>query len=226
MRHFLYAVALASLPIIPMAAVWLPELPIAVLPSGSQAAPNPTSVSVSSMNDGFPAAENTESAIEKESPGFQARSTTRRAESPTLYTAAAQPEFHSGLVSEVWQTARHSASAPSLESGSVQRPQPIGQSGFPILASNWRGMLVLIWICGSLVCFVRMAVVILRLLALIRRAVPVDSIPIGSRLRWLCRDLGIRTEVTVLASNEIDVPIAAGIFDPTIVLSVESATWE
>ena len=211
-----------------MAAVWLPELPIAVLPSGSQAAPNPTSVSVSSMNDGFPAAENTESAIEKESPGFQARSTTRRAESPTLYTAAAQPEFHSGLVSEMPQTARYSASASaaSLESRVAQGPEPTGKSGFPTLASNWRGMLVLIWLCGFLVCFVRMAAMTLRLRALIRRAVPVDSIPIGSRLRWLCRDLGIRTEVTVLASNEIDVPIAAGIFDPTIVLSVESATWE
>ena len=83
----------------------------------------------------------------------------------------------------------------------------------------------MIWICGSLFCFVRMAVVTLRLRALIRRAVPVDSIPIGSRLRWLCRDLGIRSEVTVLSSNEIDVPIAAGIFDPKIVLSAESATW-
>ena len=224
LRHFLYAVALTSLLIIPMAAFWLPELPIAVLPPGSQAAPNLTSVSVSSRSDR--AAGKTGSATEKDFRGLQAQPTSRRAGGPTLYTATAHPEFHSGLVSEVPQTARHSAPAASLECGSVQRPQPIRQSGFPILASNWRGMLVLIWICGSLVCFVRMAVVILRLHALIRRAVRVESIPIGSRLRWLCRDLGIRTEVTVLASNEIDVPIAADILDPKIVLSAESATWD
>src|SRR5947208_3578480 len=65
----------------------------------------------------------------------------------------------------------------------------------------------------------------LRLHALIRRAVPVDAIMLGSRLRWLCRDLGIRREVVLLGSDEIDVPITAGILDPKIILSPQSAAW-
>jgi beta-lactamase regulating signal transducer with metallopeptidase domain len=113
-----------------------------------------------------------------------------------------------------------SAPAAGFAANSAARPVFAG------LLSNWREMLVLLWACGSLICLVRMLFVRLRLRALIRRAVPVESIPISSRLRWLCRDLGIHREITVLASDEIDVPIAAGILDPKIILSRESAGWD
>jgi len=90
---------------------------------------------------------------------------------------------------------------------------------------NSRGIFVLIWVCGVALFLVRLLVLSLRLHALIGRAVPVDAITLGSRLRWLCRDLGIRREVVLLGSDEIDVPITAGILDPKIILSPQSAAW-
>ena len=67
---------------------------------------------------------------------------------------------------------------------------------------NSRGLFVLIWLCGVALFLVRLLVLSLRLHALIRRAVPVDAIMLGSRLRWLCRDLGIRREVVLLGGKK------------------------
>ena len=77
-------------------------------------------------------------------------------------------------------------------------------------------MAILFWICGAAVCLTRMLSLKWRLHMLVRRALPVESIPLTSHLRWLCRDYGIRREVVVLASRELDVPIATGVLDPKI----------
>jgi beta-lactamase regulating signal transducer with metallopeptidase domain len=90
---------------------------------------------------------------------------------------------------------------------------------------NWQGMAALIWICGAAVCLMRMLSLKWRLHMLVRRAGQVESIPLTSRLRWLCRDYGIRREVAVVASLELDVPIATGVLNPKIVLSPQSAEW-
>ncbi|PYS20299.1 MAG: hypothetical protein DMF72_21545 [Acidobacteria bacterium] len=88
-----------------------------------------------------------------------------------------------------------------------------------------RGLLILVWLVGCMIFVIRTLGSTLRLRALVARAVPVESIPLGSHLRWLCRDLGIHREVVVLASPELDVPIAVGILDPKIILSPQSSEW-
>src|SRR5579884_942367 len=91
--------------------------------------------------------------------------------------------------------------------------------------ANWRGILVILWIAGCAGCLLRMFVIHLQLGRLVKESVAVDSIPLSSRLRWLCRDLGIKQEVTLLASHELDVPIAVGVLSPKIVLSPQSGEW-
>ena len=90
---------------------------------------------------------------------------------------------------------------------------------------DWRGVLVLLWIIGFAASLLRMCVIHVRLGRLVRESVPVESIPLSSRLRWLCRDLGIKQEVTLLASRNLDVPIAVGSLSPKIVLSPQSGEW-
>lgn len=91
--------------------------------------------------------------------------------------------------------------------------------------TNWRGILVILWIAGCAGCLLRMFVIHLQLGRLLKKSVPVDSIPLSSHLRWLCRDLGIKQEVTLLASHDLDVPIAVGALSAKIVLSPQSGEW-
>jgi hypothetical protein len=70
-----------------------------------------------------------------------------------------------------------------------------------------------------------MFVIYMQLRRLIKESIVVESIPMASHLRWLCRDLGIKQEVTLLASLELDVPIAVGALSPKIVLSPQSGEW-
>lgn len=92
-------------------------------------------------------------------------------------------------------------------------------------AISWREALMLLWMAGVLIGLLRMAITQIHLRRLVNRSQPVESITLGSHLRWLCRDMGIRREVVVLASSELDVPIAAGIFNPKIILSPQSGEW-
>ena len=197
LRHLLYSISLVSLLFIPVAARWLPPLGLAVLPHSESAMPNPEAAV--SRNVVAPATVYQTQAVLAVAPG---RSSVTR-----------QQQIRSAAVS----SADHEGNAQPKVASTVSKS--------PEHPLNWRGIVVLLWICGVGICVLRIAVVRARLHGLIRRATSVDAIPLSSRLRWLCRDLGIRREVLILASHEIDVPIAAGILDPKIVLSAESATW-
>ena len=117
-------------------------------------------------------------------------------------------------------------SAPALHEMQTGAPSGFSSPEKPTLARvNWKQGLVLLWIVGFATCLIRLLLIQVRLRALVNRAQPVDSITLSSRLRWLCRDLGIRREVVLLASSELDVPIAAGVFNPKIVLSPQSGEW-
>lgn len=108
---------------------------------------------------------------------------------------------------------------------SVVVPQPVETTQATTHTANWRGMLVILWIAGCAGCLLRMFVIHLQLGRLVKKSVPVDSIPLSSHLRWLCRDLGIKQEVTLLASHDLDVPIAVGALSAKIVLSPQSGEW-
>jgi beta-lactamase regulating signal transducer with metallopeptidase domain len=197
LRHFLYSVAMASLLILPLAATLLPNLRLAVLPSHPKSA--------------------------EPSLPWVAQS---QPEAPRDPIARAPNRYHGNNSRRLEQTDQVPSSTVSHnESAPPSKWQPITPSSPQKAILNWQGALVLLWICGVAVYLVRLAVMSLRLSRLISRAVAVDSIVLASRLRWLCRDLGIRREVVLLLSPELDVPITTGVFDPKIVLSPQCGEW-
>jgi beta-lactamase regulating signal transducer with metallopeptidase domain len=122
--------------------------------------------------------------------------------------------------------ARHTLAVPAPERGESTTAVSAAASTLPkVSALKWQEVLILLWIIGTAVCLTRLAVTQLSLRRLVKRAQPVRSITLASRLRWLCRDMGIRREVELLVSSELDVPIAAGVFNPKIILCPQSGEW-
>ena len=204
LRHFIYSLAMVGALILPLAAWMLPELRLAVLPRQPEwssssiplTAPSPEMREASSR-----------ALIAPKSPTSQ-RSSVKKLTAPT--------------------TIDRSVSSQDAQAGALPKPHPFATangSDFHWSESASVQIAVLLWLAGVAILFVRLVFSRLRLRALLRRAQAVDSIHMTARLRWLCRDLGIKREVVLLASSEIDVPIAAGVFNPRIVLSPQSAEW-
>jgi beta-lactamase regulating signal transducer with metallopeptidase domain len=194
LRHCLYAAAMAGALMLPLAAAFLPDLRVAVLPS-SASAPNSSSPSAFFHAQMMPAAGASPATLPR----------------------------HSQIASKASSAAY---GTPSISQNDIlsskAKAAPI-QSAFSHVSA--KGLMVLIWMVGCVIFAVRILGSTLRLRALVGRAVPVESIQLASHLRWLCRDLGIRREVAVLASSELDVPIAVGVLDPKIILSPQSGEW-
>jgi beta-lactamase regulating signal transducer with metallopeptidase domain len=197
LRHFLHAAVMASLLLLPLAALLLPSLQLAVLPA--------TTGTVQSS----PAA-----MLQMNAP--RARSMPKSANVGGVIAPSPEVTISRSAATEEPVTSAQRASESS---------SPLAQGMSHLSALNWSGALIAAWIFGSTLFLLRMIWLSLRLHALVRRSVPVDAITLGSRLRWLCRDLGIHREVVLLASHELDVPIAAGIFSPKIILSPQSGEW-
>lgn len=196
LRHFLHSVTVCAVLILPAANILLPDLQVAVLPPASHLEQQ----RVAPIRQDLA---RTPSSNDDSAPRLAASTRTEANNPAASSVALSQTETQSAK-----------AFAPALR-----------RSNREALQLNWQGFVVLLWICGSAICLTRMVILKLRLRSLVRRAVLVDSIPITSRLRWLCRDYGISREVVVLASRELDVPIAAGVLDPKIVLSPQAAAW-
>ena len=199
-RHFLHSCAMTCLLLLPLAALLLPSLRVAVLPATNSDAQN----------------------------------------RPAVTSQMYPPLARSGLASPVKVGSANANAlvpeAPIPSSEVIQEPVRSGQAAQAVssaltrkvnslTALNWNGVLLIGWILGAAFFLLRMTWLSLRLRGLVSRSVPVDAITLGSRLRWMCRDLGIRREVLLLASHELDVPIAAGVLSPKIILSPQSAEW-
>ena len=199
LRHFLHSAAMTGLLVLPFAALLLPSLRLPVLPPALEG-----------QIQGAPAvlAEH-HSPI---APQLETKLADRRDATRTAHEA--------GLSSA--KSGENSARAPEMpvkvSSAAARKSSALGElSGL--------GAVVLLWMLGSAFFLFRMIWMSLRLHALVNRAVPVEAITLGSRLRWLCRDIGIDREVVLLASSELDVPIAAGVLSPKIILSPQSSEW-
>jgi beta-lactamase regulating signal transducer with metallopeptidase domain len=199
LRHFLHSVTVCAVLILPAASILLPSLRLAVLPASWHSEPRNSVTSQQS----------------------QAHPSAGSESAPKVTVAPAK-----AVAAKKGIPSRSSVAPAAIAARSDQALIP--SSAQTIRAGsqfNWQGMAVLIWICGAAVCLMRMLSLKWRLHLLVRRAVQVESIPLTSRLRWLCRDYGIRREVVVVASPELDVPIATGVLNPKIVLSPQSSEW-
>jgi len=196
LRHFLHASAMAGLLLLPVGSVLLPSLRLAVLPAR-----------VPEVQTTFLSASQTDVQVEQQ-----------------VQVAQPRPVVEGKVPKAIPSSPKVAGDVIQPDANATPASFTVPQNTSP-LAVNWRGVLVAAWIVGSVFFQIRMFCLSLRLYRLVRRAVPVDAISLGSRLRWLCRDFGIHREVGLLASAELEVPIAAGVFNPKIILSPQSGEW-
>ena len=197
LRHLIYVTSVSGVLLLPLASLLLPGFRVPILPPRSSPPKSPDKVTLA--------------VVEGSSHAVVADLQANRTEQPEGSTA---------------KRAAVIAAVPGKAASSGVASRSVEAVAVPTsMTSDWRGILFLMWITGTAGCLLRVFIVRVQLSRLVRESVPVDSIPLASHLRWLCRDLGIKQEVTLLASHELDVPIAVGALSPKIVLSPQSGEW-
>jgi HEAT repeat protein/beta-lactamase regulating signal transducer with metallopeptidase domain len=103
----------------------------------------------------------------------------------------------------------------SLTSGAVLQPDAaaVTQPTFDV------GALVALWLFGALALLVRFAAGMFRLRGIVRRAAPIDV------AEWTGAPETDGLRPALRMSDEVDMPFAAGLFRPTIVLPASSSDW-
>ena len=87
------------------------------------------------------------------------------------------------------------------------------------------GALLAVWALGVGFFLARLAVSAAAACRLVRRATPVTEEVLLREARAAGRDLGIRSEVRVVRSEAVSMPLAWGLVRPTVVLPAESTAW-
>ncbi|HKR94707.1 MAG TPA: M56 family metallopeptidase, partial [Candidatus Angelobacter sp.] len=219
-RHMVRAFALAALLLLPFSVVMLPELPVKGLP-------------------GFVA-----SKVLRTRTASTAPERTAAASLPA--TPALAPSASSVVKPRVQRPrtqSRETMSAPTATADRYTSASPVQASSSPITNSanpkpsvavaptqpQWKTYLpqslLLIWIIGAIYLLVRWKWNALHLSGLVRRATVLTDSGWNAQLRSLSGDLGIERHVALLVSDELEVPITAGIMFPKVVLSPDYAEW-
>jgi beta-lactamase regulating signal transducer with metallopeptidase domain len=86
--------------------------------------------------------------------------------------------------------------------------------------------LLMIWLCGMVFFAIRFLRQLLFARSLVRRGTRATHERLDPLLAAAKSALGIRGDVTVLESAEIDIPIATGILHPTILLPASADEWD
>jgi beta-lactamase regulating signal transducer with metallopeptidase domain len=237
-RHMVRSFALAALLLLPFSVLVLPEWPVKGLPgfanrkpvnrhSGSPApsrATTVTSLPAATAMAPFPS-----SSVEATTPAVKRLK-------PNLADAnrRAGPEI---------SAARRPAAAATMagSSSATEKPAPLiaasvnARTAAPAAAQSqpatraWKAylpqVLLVIWVAGVIYFLLRWRWNALRLAWLVRRATVLTDSGWNAQVRSLSGDLGINRHVALLVSNEIEVPITAGIMFPKVVLSPDFSEW-
>lgn len=101
----------------------------------------------------------------------------------------------------------------AVSPAAVENVDDSGQAG-----TNARAFVAL-WLLGALLLLMRFASGMLRLRAIVRRAVPIDV------AEWVGASTADSVRPALRVSDEVDMPFASGLFRPTIVLPASSSDW-
>lgn len=145
----------------------------------------------------------------------------REAEPPLPLSATAELPRHQPATAVVPSPQSSEAAAPDYSFSFQKRQTPA-----PAQPVSWPGALVLLWIVGAMFFALRLAAGILRVGFIAETATPVEEEDLQIRFNLLRERLGIARPVALLVSGELDVPIAAGVLSPKVVLSRGYAEWD
>ena len=90
---------------------------------------------------------------------------------------------------------------------------------------TWPNILFFVWLSGAVYLSLRWLISTVWVFALIRRARPVSDHSWNVQARAVAGGLGVRREIIVLESEQTEVPLAAGIFRPKVILPPDHGEW-
>src|SRR5262249_10896619 len=91
--------------------------------------------------------------------------------------------------------------------------------------SNWRFLVAIVWLTGTLVFAFRAIADLAGLAKLVQRATPVRDPACTSLSAEIAQALGVRRPITLLESNETDVPLACGALRAAVILPADHGEW-
>src|SRR5262249_11446607 len=91
--------------------------------------------------------------------------------------------------------------------------------------SNWRFLVAIVWLIGTLVFAFRAVADLMRLAKLVRQATPVCDPAWTSLSSAVAHALRVRRPITLLESNETDVPLACGVLHAAVILPADHGEW-
>jgi HEAT repeat protein/beta-lactamase regulating signal transducer with metallopeptidase domain len=95
----------------------------------------------------------------------------------------------------------------------------------PALSIDWRVALGLFWLSGVVVALTRLAAGLAWVRRVTQRAVTVTDPDWIAALEETTAALRVRTEVSLKASADTSIPVACGLFAPTVLLPMDAAGW-
>src|ERR1700761_5464379 len=157
---------------------------------------------------------------------------------PALSTSFAprlQPEVHRATNRKDQRTARdsNSTASPAAALPSAEIAPPVSSVSHEISTSPrstkrdayLSRLLIGLWIAGAAFFLTRWRLNTIRLGAIVRRAGVLTDSGWNAQVRALSADLKISRHVSLLISDEIEVPITTGILFPRIILSPDYREW-
>ena len=95
----------------------------------------------------------------------------------------------------------------------------------PITTIRWQTAVMLIWLAGVILSMFRIIAGRIGLHCLIKKSVPVDSIPFSSLVETLCNRLGIKKKIHVLGNSHCITPFTCYLLKPVVLLPANTAGW-
>jgi beta-lactamase regulating signal transducer with metallopeptidase domain len=90
---------------------------------------------------------------------------------------------------------------------------------------NWLGVLAVVWLMGVGFFSMRWAISVIRLWRMVAGATPVNDPGWNAQAHVVATSLAIRRRIALLESKETDVPLAAGLLRPKVILPPDYREW-
>ncbi|HEY7405033.1 MAG TPA: M56 family metallopeptidase [Candidatus Angelobacter sp.] len=237
-RHMVRSFTLVALLLLPLSVMVLPEWPVKGLPGFARSKPvakHSTSLAPSrtAVATSLPAATAMAPSVSSSGQPGEVRiealsklqsSAVAQASTPTIASTHRSTSFTPAATS-VTLTEKPASTIVSFSDTKSTASPATPQPETKVWKAYLPQFLLAIWIAGAIYFLLRWRWNALRLAWLVRRSTILTDSGWNAQVRALSADLGINRHVALLVSNEIEVPITAGIMFPKVVLSPDYCEW-